>query len=123
MNVEGLLGAELEGWVACPNALPVLLFPGPPNAKVDPGPVADDGAGPPKPKDARVEGRTESLLSAGLDCPNTNPGVLDGTFKVCPNPPKGLFSSGLLSLANGLELDEAVLNEKDEDDAGAEPFD
>lgn len=35
-KVDGLVGAEL----GCPN--PLLLLPGPPNAKPDPEPVADD---------------------------------------------------------------------------------
>jgi hypothetical protein len=77
----------------------VLLLDGPPNAKVNPGPVADDGAGV-KEKDPDVDGRGKSLFPTSF-CPKVN-GADEAV--VCPKPAKGLLSEDLVSLMKGLGL-------------------
>lgn len=79
----------------------MLLLDDPPNANVSPGPVADDGADV-KEKDPAVDGCSGSLFTTGFS-PKVN--GADGAV-VCPKPAKGLLSKGLVSLANGLGVED-----------------
>jgi len=109
-NVEGLLGAE-PGWLnmlLLPPPPLLLLFEGPPNANVGPGPVADVGVD--RNENELAVDCLGGSLSAALFCPNEN-----AELDVCgwPNPPNGLFSSGLSFAApNGFAL--GAVNENGE---------